>query len=98
MGVTLTTRIPEELAEAIESISEEEQLDKSAVARRLLERAVRERRVKQAFERYAEGELSLEGLAREADIPLRQALTELRERGIPFHYSEESLAEDLPNG
>lgn len=98
MSVTLTTRIPEELAEAIEAISEEEQLDKSAVARRLLERAVEERRIEGAYERYRTGELSLEGLARAADIPLRQALSGLRERGIPFHYSTESVAEDLPDG
>lgn len=97
MSVTLTTRIPEDLADAIEAISEEEQLDKSAVARRLLQRAVEERRRERAFERYESGVLSLEGLAREAEIPLRQALKELRERGVSFHYSEESLAEDLPD-
>lgn len=97
MSVTLTTRIPEELADAIEAISEEEQLDKSAVARRLLEGAVEERRRERAFQQFANGTLSLEGLAREADIPLREALVELRDRGITFHYSEESLAEDLPD-
>lgn len=97
MSVTLTTRISEELADAIEAISEEEQLDKSAVARRLLERAVEERRRERAFDRYESGAISLEGLAREAGLPLRQALSELRERGVSFHYSEESLAEDLPD-
>ncbi|MFB6360781.1 MAG: UPF0175 family protein [Halobacteriales archaeon] len=97
MGVTLTTRIPEDLAQAIEAISDEEQLDKSAVARRLLEQAVEERRREQAFDRYQSGALSLEGLAREADIPLREALAELRNRGITFHYSSESLSEDLPD-
>jgi len=98
MSVTLTTRIPEELAEAIETISDEEQLDKSAVARRLLERAVEQRRRDQAFERYESGALSIEALTREADLSLRQAMAELRERGITFHYSTESLAEDLPDG
>lgn len=97
MGSTLTTRISDELEAEIERISDEEQLDKSAVARRLLERAVTEYRREQAFERYERGEISLETLAAEADLSVRQVLRELRERGIHFQYSEESLHEDVPD-
>jgi predicted HTH domain antitoxin len=97
MSSTLTTRISDDLEAAIERIGEEEQLDKSAVTRRLLERAVREHERERAFERYEDGELSIEQLATEADMSLRQALTELRERGVHFSYSEESLREDLPD-
>lgn len=95
MSVTLTTRVPEGLAEEIEAIADEEQLDKSAVTRRLLERAVEDRRVERALSRYESGELSLEGLARAADMSIRQTIRELGERGMSFHYSEESLREDL---
>jgi predicted HTH domain antitoxin len=97
MGSTLTTRLPDDLAAEIERISEEEQLDKSAVARRLLDRAVREHRREQAFERYERGEISLGTLAEQADLPLRQVLAELRERGVHFQYSKESLHEDFPD-
>lgn len=97
MGSTLTTRLPDELAAEIERISEEEQLDKSAVARRLLERAVKEHKREQAFDRYERGEISLGTLAEQAELPLRQVLTELRERGVHFQYSEESLREDVPD-
>lgn len=97
MGSTLTVCLPDELAAAIERISEEEQLDKSVIARRLLERAVHEYRHKQAFERYERGGISLERLAEQADLPLRQVLAELRERGVPFQYSTESLREDVPD-
>lgn len=97
MGSTLTTRLPDDLAEEIERISEEEKLDKSAVARRLLERAVREHRREQAFDRYESGEISLETLAEQADLPLRRVLSELRDRGIHFQYSTESLREDFPD-
>lgn len=98
MSSTLTTRIPDELAAEIERISEEEQLDKSALTRRLLERAVVEYRREKAFDRYEAGELSIETLAVEADMPLRQVLTELRERGVHFNYSLTSLDEDVPDG
>lgn len=97
MSSTLTTRIPDDLAAEIERISEEEQLDKSAVARRLLERAVREHTRERAFDRYERGEISLEALAEQAELPLRRAISELRDRGIHFQYSETSLEEDFPD-
>jgi predicted HTH domain antitoxin len=95
MSTTLTTRIPEDLAAEIERISEEEGLDKSAAARQLLTQAVAERRRKQAFERYEDGKLSLGQLAEAADMSVRRALSELRERGVHFNYSEQSLHEDF---
>lgn len=95
MGTTLTTRISDELAAEIDRICEEEQLDKSAVTRRLLERAVSERRRETAFGRYERGEISLESLARTADLSLRETLAQLRECGIHFQYSAESLREDV---
>jgi len=97
MGSTLTTRLPDDLASEIERISDEEQLDKSAVARRLLERAVREHNREQAFEQYGRGEITLGTLADRTDLPLRRVLSELRDRGVHFQYSERSLHEDLPD-
>lgn len=97
MSSTLTTRISDELEAEIERISEEEHLDKSAVARRLLEDAVTEYRREQAFDRYERGEISLGTLAETADMPIRRVLTELRERDVHFQYSTESLREDLPD-
>lgn len=98
MGSTLTTRIPDDLAAEIERISEDEQLDKSAVARRLLERAVTEYNREDAFERYSTGEISLGTLASRTDLPVRRVLAELRDRDIHFQYSPESLDEDIPDG
>lgn len=95
MGSTLTTRLPDELAAAIERISEEEQLDKSAVARRLLAEAVEERTREEAFARYARGDISLGTLAEITGLPIRRVLTELRERDVHFQYSVESVDEDF---
>lgn len=98
MGPTLTTRISDELADEIKRISEEEKLDKSAVARRLLERATSERRRERAFERYGRGEISLETLARSADLSVRAVIAKLRERDVHFQYTKESLREDVGDG
>lgn len=95
MSTTLTTRLPDALLDEIERISEEEQLDKSAVARRLLEQAVREHRLASALEAYRDGELTLRGAAAEAGVPLRQLLAELDRHEVPVDYGLEDLEEDL---
>lgn len=97
MSTTLRIRIPDELAAEIERLSEEEQLDTSAVARRLLEQAVTDHRREQAFDRYERSDISLETLAATADLPRQRTLTELRDRDIHFQYSADSLREDAPD-
>lgn len=91
----MTTRISDELKREIETISEEEHLDVSAVTRRLLERAVAEHRLERALELYRERRVSLGRAAEEAGVPLRAFLHELNARGIPFHYTREDLEEDF---
>lgn len=95
MGSTLTARISDELAAEIARISEEEHLDKSAVARRLLEDAVQRHRVDRAVERYAQGEVTLRGAAAHARLTLREFMDLLSERDVTFHYRIEDLEEDF---
>lgn len=95
LSTTLTTRVPDDLFAEIERISEEEHLDKSAVTRRLLERAVREHKLEAAVERYRAGEVTLRGAAAHADRSLRELIDELARRDVPIAYGEEDLAEDL---
>lgn len=95
MGTTLTARIPDDLAREIARISREERLDKSAVARRLLEQGVRTYRLDRALERYQRGELTLRAAARSGQLPLRAFLDELGRRGVPLQYAMEDLEEDL---
>jgi predicted HTH domain antitoxin len=95
MGTILTTRLPDDLAAEIERISEEEKLDKSAVARRLLKQAVKEHNRKRAFDQYEQGEISLGIVADRTGLSIREVLTELRRRDVHFQYSLESLEEDF---
>lgn len=91
----MTTRVSDDLFEEITRISEEEQLDKSAVTRRLLEAAVREHKLEAAIERYREGQVTLRGAAAHADRSLREMIDALADREVPMRYDEEALAEDL---
>lgn len=95
MSTTLTTRVSDDLFADIEQISQEEQLDKSAVTRRLLEAAVREHKLETAIERYEGGTLTLRGAAAHAGCSLRELMGELQRREVTLAYGPEDLAEDL---
>lgn len=95
LSTTLTARLPDDLFKEIERISEEEQLDKSAVARRLLEKAVREHRMDSAVDTYREGTTTLRSAAEKAGVPLRAFIHELSRREVPLAYGPKDLEEDL---
>lgn len=95
MGKTLTTRIPDELEKDVEDISKEESLDKSATARKLLKKSVKNYKLEKALERYKKGEISLGKAAELAEVSIRKLLFEMKKRDIHFHYSKESLREDF---
>lgn len=95
LSTTLTARLPDDLFEEIEQISQEEHLDKSAVARRLLEKAVQDHRLETAIDRYREGNITLRTAAKKADMPLREFIHELSRREIPLAYGPKDLDEDL---
>lgn len=95
MSRTLTTRISERLEKEIEEMGKDERIGKSAEARRLLERAVRERKIEKALRKYEEGGISLGRAAEEADLSLRELLAEMKKRDVHFRYSRESLKEDI---
>jgi predicted HTH domain antitoxin len=95
MGVTITTRVPEEIEEKIARIAREEKLDKSTVIRRLLSDALRQRQIERALKEYREGKITLARAARMADVSLRKMMQLAAEAGVPFQYSIEDLRKDF---
>ena len=95
MGVTITTRVSEEIEKEIRSISEREQLDKSTVVRRLLVEGIKDWKIKYALEQYSEGRVTIWRAARMAGISLRQMLDIAAKKGIPFQYTIEDLRDDF---
>jgi len=94
MGVTITTRVPDEIAKTIKHISRTEHLDKSATIRRLLAKSVREWKIDDALKDYKEGKVTLWKAARLSDVSLREMMTIAAKKGIPFQYSLDDLRED----
>jgi len=93
--VTTSVRLPKEMVEEIEKISRDEGIDRGTLVRRLLAESLREYKTKKALELYREGRISLWKAAEMAGITYREALEELKRRGIPFKYDLEDLGADV---
>ncbi len=95
MSVTLTTRASEELARKIEELARKEQVDKSAIIRKLLQEAVERKTLEDAINQYKEGRLSLWKAARRAGVSLWEMIDVLSKEGVYIDYDRETLREDL---
>ncbi len=95
MSATITTRVPKDIEEKIESISRTEHLDKSTVVRRLLSKAVQEWLIDHALAQYREGKITIGRAARMVGIPLREMIAIAAKKGIPFQYNLDDLREDF---
>ncbi len=95
MSVTLTTRASKELARKIEELAKKEQVDKSAIIRKLLQEAVERKSLEDAIEQYRRGKLSLWKAARNAGISLWEMVDVLAKEGVYFDYDREAMREDL---
>lgn len=95
MGETVSTRISSEDSAEIKHIGKKEQLDRSAVVRRLLSRAIMDWKVEEALKHYREKKITIGKVAEQIGMPLREALALAAAKGIPFQYSARELREDL---
>lgn len=95
MGETITTRVDDSEAKDIRMIGKEEKLDRSAVVRRLLSKAVMEWKIEKALKQYQEKKITIGKAAEIAGISLREALAIASSKGIAFQYSVRELEEDF---
>ncbi|VVB86387.1 Uncharacterised protein [uncultured archaeon] len=92
---TISVRLPEQYLHEIEEACKQEVLDKGTMLRKLIGEALREYRVKKAFDIYSEGKISLWKAASMAGLTYRGALEELKRRNLPFRYEKEDLDADI---
>ena len=95
MGVTITTRVSEEMEKKILLIANEEKLDKSTVIRRLFNDAMKKWQIEQALDEYKEGKITLDKASRMAEVSLRKMMLIAKEAGVSFQYSLEDLRKDF---
>lgn len=95
MARIITTRLPDEYVTDLETIEKAEKLDKSAVMRRLLAKAIAEWKKDYAVERYRKGEFSFGQVAAFAGVSVWDVPQLLKERGVHLNYTVEEFKEEL---
>ncbi|MFB6253212.1 MAG: UPF0175 family protein [Halobacteriaceae archaeon] len=91
----VTARVPDDIYEAVEMISEEEQTDRSTAIKRLLERGIEDWRIETAVRRYRKGAVSIGRAADLAGLSIWRFLDILDERGVEINYTEADLETDI---
>jgi len=95
LGVTVTTRVEEELAKAIDEVAKEEGMDRSTVIRRFLSKAVRDWLIEKSLTAYEEGKLTLWQAAERCRLSLWEMVEEAKKREVHVPYTLEELREDV---
>ena len=95
MGKTITTRLPDKFVIGLKNIADKENLDTSAVIRKLLARAIEEWKKEYAVENYKKGEFSLGQAAQFAEISIWEFIELIKQKKISLNYDEEELEEEL---
>lgn len=96
MAKLVTTRLPDDFVNKLKEISEKENLDTSAVIRRLLAGAIKEWKMKMVFEKLEAHEISIGKAAEEIGISVWGMVDLIKKYNIKWPgYSKEDLEDDL---
>ena len=93
----VAARLPETLVSDIKKIEAVEQTDRSSVLRKLLDKAVTDWKKEYAAKRYAEGSITLERAATDADVSVREMMEYFKQKKTVSQYDREDLEEDMKN-
>lgn len=85
---TMTLTIPDSLAQELDAASQEFYVE-------VLERGLRDLKIEQALERYAQGGMSFGAAARQAGVSTSDLARHAYARGMEPPYSAETVAEEL---
>jgi len=91
----LNIRVPESIVDELEQMAAEEQVDRTAVVRRLLVEGMRQWRLERALRLYEQGQVTRERAAELAGVSIYEVMDALRERGTSAQYTLGDLHEDL---
>jgi len=97
MKSSIGVRIEEEFIEKLESIGDDEKLDRSTMIRKLLEKGYREYLKEKAADKYRSGEVTISKAAEIAEITIWDMERYLVEGGYISEYSAKDLMDELEN-
>ncbi len=87
----LTVRVDEDIYREIEETADLENVDKSTVARGLLETGIKEAKKRRGIEQYRAGSTTLWKAAEVAGVSLREMMNLIVEARIPMHITPDDV-------
>jgi len=91
----IAARFPKSSVEELEEIAKEEQVDKSTVVARALQRYIKDWKLERALTLYREGKVTLWKAAKIADVSLWEMVDIVKQRKIPIQYTFKDFKEDF---
>lgn len=91
----LNLRVPETIIQGLDEIANKEQIDRTALARKMLAEGVQRWRIEHAIASYQRGEITKARAAELANVSIYDILDEVRQRGITPGYTLDELRQDL---
>jgi len=91
----ITTRIEEEQFKSLEMIEKEEHADRAEIVRKLLEKGIKEWRIKKALRLLREKKATIRTAASLAKVTYAEMLDLSSKENIPSGYSLENLKRDI---
>tara|TARA_Y100000310_G_scaffold164768_1_gene164534 strand:- start:1866 stop:2165 length:300 start_codon:yes stop_codon:yes gene_type:complete len=95
MPKTITTRLPDKFVSGIKLIASKENLDVSAVIRKLLANAIPNWKKNYAVEKYKNGDFSLEQASKFSEVSVWDFFDILKQKKVTINYDIEELEADL---
>ena len=91
----VTARLPRDMLKEVERLAQREMVDRSELIRRLLDFALRQRRIEEALQVYREGKVTLWKAAEMSGMSLREMMELVKEKKIPVSYTLDDLRRDI---
>lgn len=91
----VTARLSRDTLRELEILAEKMKVDRSELIRRLLDAALREKRIEEAVRALREGRVTLWKAAEMAGLSLREMMELARDKKIPVSYTLEDLRRDM---
>ncbi len=82
MSQIVTTRLPKESVQELESISKQEYVDRASLLRKMILEHIREYQIQKAAQGYQQGELSIEEAAQKAKVTIWQMIEYVTAKNI----------------
>ncbi len=95
MKASIGIRLDEKIIKKLEDVGEEENLDRSTMIRKFLEKGYKDYLKEKAADKYKKGKLTISGAAELADLTIWEMEKYLVDEGYVSDYSMKDMVEEL---